>query len=191
MHLDSNIVLQNIYSILGLLFWYGVIPFVIYQRVVSLYVSYFHYSRQTSKVKTMAVPLPFINDAIPLLPRFNNGENKQPITKWIEDALGGIYFNKTTILYPSHEPLLVIADVEVMESLYTTHNAHFDKHPIVQNLTLNLTGKSILFDESTPSWRQRRKGLSPAFYKGKLQGLIEISKDSVRETVMHLENLCK
>ena len=96
MHLDSNIVLQNIYSILGLLFWYGVIPFVIYQRVVSLYVSYFHYSRQTSKVKTMAVPLPFINDAIPLLPRFNNGENKQPITKWIEDALGGISFNKTT-----------------------------------------------------------------------------------------------
>ena len=77
-----------------------------------------------------------------------------------------------------------------MESLYTTHNSHFDKHPIVQNLTLNLTGKSILFDESTPSWRQRRKGLSPAFYKGKLQGLIEISKKSVSETVKHLENQC-
>jgi hypothetical protein len=116
----------------------------------------------------MSVPLPFINDAIPLLPRFNNGENKQPITKWVEDGLGGVSFNKTTIMFPSYQPLLVIADVEVMESLYTTHNVHFDKHPLVQNLTLYLTGKSILFDESTPSWRLRRKGLSPAFYKGKL-----------------------
>jgi hypothetical protein len=32
--------------------------------------------------------------------------------------------------------------------------------------------------------------MSPAFYKGKLQGLVEIAKRSVRETIRHFERLC-
>lgn len=32
--------------------------------------------------------------------------------------------------------------------------------------------------------------MSPAFYKGKLQGLVEIAKRSVRETIRHFESLC-
>lgn len=87
--------------------------------------------------------------------------------------------------------MLVICDVKVMEALYTTHNAAFDKHPMVQHLTLNLTGKSILFDESTPSWRARRKAMAPAFYKGKLEGMFNISKEAVRSHVMHLESICQ
>jgi len=78
---------------------------------------------------------------------------------------------------------LTIADVNIVERLYTTYNALFDKHPSIQNLTLNLTGRSILFDESSESWRMRRKAMSPAFYKGKLQGLIEIAKRSVKDTI--------
>jgi hypothetical protein len=33
--------------------------------------------------------------------------------------------------------------------------------------------------------------MSPAFYKGKLQGLVEISKNSVKDTIWHFETLCK
>ena len=77
-----------------------------------------------------------------------------------------------------------------MEALYTTHNAHFDKHPLVQHLTLNLTGKSILFDESTPSWKARRKAMAPAFYKGKLQGMFDIAKSAVKDYVAHLDAVC-
>jgi hypothetical protein len=32
--------------------------------------------------------------------------------------------------------------------------------------------------------------MSPAFYKGKLQGFVEIAKRSVRETINHFEGLC-
>jgi cytochrome P450 len=123
------------------------------------------------------------------LPLFKNSENKQPIVKWVGDVYGET-FNKTTVLFPSYTPMLVICDVEVMEALYTTHNAHFDKHPLAQNLTLNLTGKSILFDESTPSWKARRKAMAPAFYKGKLQGMFDTAKRAVRSYVVHLDSIC-
>jgi hypothetical protein len=33
--------------------------------------------------------------------------------------------------------------------------------------------------------------MTPAFYKGKLQGLVEISKQSVENTIKHFEDLCK
>ena len=102
-----------------------------------------------------------------------------------------MHFNKTTVLFGSYEPLVVICDAQVMESLYTVHNAHFDKHPLVQDLTLNLTGKSILFDESSPSWKQRRKAMSPAFYKGKLQGLFKIAKTAVKAYILHLDSVCE
>jgi hypothetical protein len=61
----------------------------------------------------------------------------------------GFYFNKTNVFFPGYEPWLSVCDVNVVEQLYTTHNALFDKHPLVQNLTINLTGRSILFDESS------------------------------------------
>lgn len=33
--------------------------------------------------------------------------------------------------------------------------------------------------------------MSPAFYKGKLQGLFEIAKNTVRTYVKHLDAVCK
>ena len=95
-----------------------------------MYLNYYHYFRQKDRVKSMVPPLPILCHALQLIPRFRNGENKQPIVKWIEDA-HGMTFNKTTVLFGSYEPLLIICDVEVMEQLYTVHNAHFDKHPLV------------------------------------------------------------
>jgi hypothetical protein len=53
----------------------------------------------------------------------------------------------------AHRPIILISDVEVMEELYTTKNINFDKHPYAKELTLNLTGQSILFDESTQEWK--------------------------------------
>lgn len=84
---------------------------------------------------------------------------------------------------------MTIHDVKVVEALYTTHNQFFDKHPSVQNFTLRFLGKSILFDESSKNWRDRRKAMTPAFYKGKLQGLIEIAKKQVARTMERFESL--
>ena len=78
----------------------------------------------------------------------------------------GLAFEGTSMFWAGHVPYLCISDVKVVEELYTTQNIHYDKHPILKNLTLNLTGQSILFDESTENWKLKRKAMTPAFYKG-------------------------
>jgi cytochrome P450 len=67
--------------------------------------------------------------------------------------------------------------------MYTTHNKLFDKHPLVREVMMRLTGNSILLAETTPEWKKRRVAVSPAFYKGKLIQMVNIAKESVQVTV--------
>lgn len=101
----------------------------------------------------MGFPLPFFGNTLQLLSRQKNTENKNAVVKWSEDILDGTRFNKTAIFYPNHLGMLSICDVEVVEQLYTTHNSHFDKHPIIIGLTKVLLGESILFANSNQSWK--------------------------------------
>jgi len=68
------------------------------------------------------------------------------------------------MFYVNHEPYLLVGDYNCVQELYTTHNKLFDKHPIIKNLTMELTGKSILFAETDELWKKRRLALRPAFY---------------------------
>jgi hypothetical protein len=58
-------------------------------------------------------------------------QNKHPFIRLMEKKLDGNNFTKTMICSVTYEPLLCVHDINVIESLYTTHNANFDKHPIV------------------------------------------------------------
>ena len=86
---------------------------------------------------------------------------------------------------------LGIMDPSVVEAMYTTKNKYFSKHPLIKDLTLCLLGKSILFAETSSEWREARKTMSPAFYKGKLVSLVEIARESVRHSVDRLKNLVR
>lgn len=90
--------------------------------------------------------------------------------------------SKTAICFMTNGAGLGIADVKVVEALYTTKNKYFDKHPLVKDLSECLTGESILFAETSDDWRKSRKAMSPAFYKGKLEQLVEIAKGAVEKT---------
>ena len=74
-------------------------------------------------------------------------------------------------------------DPKVVESMYTTKNKYFDKHPLIRDLSFELTGDSILFAETNQKWRESRKALTPAFFKGKLISMMEIAKEAMRKTV--------
>jgi cytochrome P450 len=82
----------------------------------------------------------------------------------------------TYLVWLGHNPLLFISDVKVIQELYTTQNKIFDKHPLVRDTTMCITGRSILFADTDEKWSQRRKALSPAFYKGKLISMINLAK---------------
>ena len=88
-------------------------------------------------------------------------------------------------------PVIVISDVEIVETIYTTKNCYFDKHPLVKQLCLCLTGESILFTETTKEWKDARKIISPSLYKGKLEGLTELTKETVKQSVKRFRSLIK
>ena len=85
-------------------------------------------------------------------------------------------FTDTMVSFISSEAGLGIKDVKVVEAMYTSKNKYFDKHPIVGDLAFCLTGDSILFANTNDDWRKSRKAISPAFYKGKLESLVEMAK---------------
>ena len=82
---------------------------------------------------------------------------------------------------------MLISDPSVLQELYVQKNKYFDKHPLTKNVSYVLTGESILFAETTSDWRDTRKAISPAFYKGKLEGLTEIAKSAINTTILHLD----
>ena len=84
---------------------------------------------------------------------------------------------------------IALKDVKVVEAMYTTKNKYFDKHPLIQELSECLTGGSILFAETSDDWRKSRKAISPAFYKGKLENLIEIAKQAVSTTLERFKEI--
>ena len=84
---------------------------------------------------------------------------------------------------------MLISDPVVVGELYTSKNKYFDKHPLIKNLLYCLTGESILLAETTQDWKDTRKALSPALYKGKLENLTELAKTAVQTTVNRFDKL--
>ena len=89
-------------------------------------------------------------------------------------------FKPVALCYFSTGTCLTICDVKIVEAMYTTKNKYFNKHPIVHNLLNCITGNSILFQETSKEWKEARKIISPAFYKGKLLGMIELARVSLK-----------
>ena len=86
---------------------------------------------------------------------------------------------------------IMLNDFKVVQDLYVTHNRFFDKDPLIRSLVGELTGKSILFSDSNESWRTRRHALAPAFYKKKLEEMIEQAKGCLVQTLDRWNNYVK
>ena len=65
--------------------------------------------------------------------------------------------------------------------MYTTKNAHIDKHGDHVQYFKNFFGDSFLFSKTDDVWKRKRKGLAHAFYKDKLIVHIEHLKHHVRK----------
>lgn len=77
-------------------------------------------------------------------------------------------------------PMLFFRDPELLEKLYITHNKYFDKMFLTRFIFHKLTGDSILFEESSEFWNNKRKRMSVAFYKDKLIKMTDIVKDCMK-----------
>jgi cytochrome P450 len=136
-------------------------------------------------VKVVKFTYPFFGSLIPII----NGvikakdpnDNVYIVAKIARENLDSDH-KRTLIVFGPNEAYVHISDPKIVQELYTTNNKYFDKHPIVRDVTMRLLGNSILFADTNMEWRKRRTAFSPAFYKGKLVQLVEISKECMRKT---------
>jgi len=113
------------------------------------------------------------------------GSTKHPIREICSENFGES--NVSSMLTFAKRPSLVISDPKIVEAMYTSKNKFFDKNPHYRILHKPMFGDSILLAETTPQWREDRKAISPAFYKGKLENLIDCARESVRKSFKMLE----
>lgn len=73
-----------IYSFFSFSIWYIIIPFIIYERVIKAYLTYYHYVSQKDKVVSIGTPLPFIGHLRQILAASRNTrDNKHPFIQTV------------------------------------------------------------------------------------------------------------
>ena len=68
----------------------------------------------------------------------------------------------------------MINDPEVINEFYVSLNKFVDKHPKQYRVFKTVIGESILFNSSNEMWALKRKHLSAAFYKDKLNKMLAL-----------------
>lgn len=159
--------------------------YIFYWRVWDYYRACSFYGKQGRNVCNFGWnTMPVIGDMLTVI--WSGWKSQKDGDNYFIMKHGFDYITKDTsigVAFISNGAGLAIGDVKVVEAMYTTKNKYFDKHPLIKDLSYCLTGDSILFAETSDDWRKSRNAMSPAFYKGKLESLVEIAKFAVQNTV--------
>jgi len=78
------------------------------------------------------------------------------------------------LCYQGPDSMIAIHDPECVNELYVTKNKFVDKSDKFKRIFGTLFGESILFSPSDEKWAQKRKHLSAAFYKDKINDMLAI-----------------
>ena len=149
------------------------LAYFIYWKIFMVYYKYWYYKSQG--VSTLGLPWPIINNAAKMLKAFS----KMNDVKWtvLEEYWhsGSGYSQLPPILAEFSSPLgmLIISDPDLVKDLYFAKNQHMEKSTKMQRILTRFIGHSILFDRSDQLWAEKRRHLSAAFYKEKLQPMME------------------
>ena len=126
--------------------------------------------------------IPILGSLIPFAKmdqvRLKNGNNLSTSDYYFFDHVK-LTDEPAFVCWLCNDPNVLIADCEIVQAMFTTQNAAFSKHPLIKDLCLRMLGDGILLASTNAVWRNRRHAISPAFYKGKLIGLLELAKGCV------------
>lgn len=93
-----------------LIIWYLIVPYLVYTRVIKMYIAHYHYTSQPN-FKSVAFPLPFLGHLLSIV-KHDDHPLKLPFVKLVDATLKGSTQN--TLIFASHEPQLFINDVKVV-----------------------------------------------------------------------------
>lgn len=96
-----------------------------------------------------------------------------------------IFFNKLTM------PQLIISDPEIVMDLYNSKNGISDKDGMTELMFKELIGNSFIFSMNDDRWKEKRKACAHAFYKERLNLMLEVLKDKVIEAVEKHLDVCR
>jgi cytochrome P450 len=140
-----------------------------------LYYQFFFYKRQG--IPATSFPLPVIGSLNKLV-QAKKRESELSCTVleecWFEGFRGQPSLPPIIQFFMGPEPVLIINDPEVVNELYVAKNKFVDKSEKFHRMVKKLFGDSILFTQSDDKWAVKRKHLSSAFYKDKLQGMLAL-----------------
>jgi len=88
-----------------------------------------------------------------------------------------VFFNKLTM------PQIIVSDPEIVQDLYVTKNAKTDKDGFAELMFKDLIGNSFIFSFNDKRWKEKRKACAHAFYKERLNQMIEVLKEKVVEHI--------
>ena len=88
-----------------------------------------------------------------------------------------VFFNMLTM------PRIIVSDPMIVRDLYVTKNAISDKDGMTELQFSDLIGNSFIFSHNDARWKAKRKACAHAFYKERLEMMIEVLKDKVEASV--------
>jgi hypothetical protein len=74
-----------------------------------------------------------------------------------------------------------VADPDIIRDLSTTKNSIVDKDENIQQLFSKLMGNTFLFSPSNDDWKRKRKACTHAFYKDKLERMMDTLKGKLTD----------
>ena len=119
-----------------------------------------------------------------------NDEPIKPSLQWLTDyhsGDGALHSHNcgdvpNFIMLFNSFPHLSIGDPAAIQDMCVTKNAHFDKTGKFERVFKNFFGNSFLFSKADDMWKAKRKAISHAFYKDRLNLMIEALKEQILST---------
>ncbi|CDW78703.1 cytochrome family subfamily polypeptide 55 precursor [Stylonychia lemnae] len=163
--------------------------YFIYDRIYLVYYNYWYYKKQG--FKPTGLPLPFLGDILTFLKVLKTQD------EFWEDAhyeyLRHVFNDdipQYSIDFRYPRGMLVITDPDFVFESYSTKNKYFEKFPRSRAMSKKILGESVLFAPADELQALKRKHLSSAFYKDKMQSLlnsiISTTFDTVQETISQI-----
>lgn len=67
------------------------------------------------------------------------------------------------------------------QDLFVKHSAIADKNGLAEAATLDFFGRAFFFSKADELWKKKRKACSHAFYKDRMEHMLEVLKDKIEE----------
>ena len=91
--------------------------------------------------------------------------------------------HKAVLKFKNGKPRLLICDPDIAQDIFVTKNRLVDKTGEEFKINEEALGESFLFSKGDESWARKRKACAHAFYKHRLEIMMQVLKDKLKDIV--------